>query len=59
MDGVLRSKARLLFMQARAVSEIEEIGIRTPEPTPVDELGSGRGRLPDRRDQRRRARPVG
>jgi GTP-binding protein LepA len=41
MDGVLRSKSRLFFMQARATSEIEEIGIRTPEPSPVDELGPG------------------
>ncbi len=41
VDGVLRSKARLLFMQARAVNETEEIGIRTPEPTPVSELGPG------------------
>ncbi|MFZ0667266.1 MAG: translation elongation factor 4 [Acidimicrobiales bacterium] len=41
VDGVMRSKDRLQFMQARAVSEIEEIGIRTPEPLPVDELGPG------------------
>jgi GTP-binding protein LepA len=41
MDGVLRSKTRLLFMQARSTSEIEEIGIRTPEPLPVEELGPG------------------
>jgi GTP-binding protein LepA len=41
MDGVLRSKSRLLFMQARNTSEIEEIGIRAPEPTPVSELGPG------------------
>ena len=40
-DGVLRSKSRLLFMQARNTSEIEEIGIRTPEPSPVSELGPG------------------
>ncbi len=41
VDGVLRSKSRLLFMQAKAVNETEEIGIRTPEPTPVAALGPG------------------
>jgi len=41
VDGVLRSRTRLLFMQARAVNETEEIGIRTPEPVPVQELGPG------------------
>ena len=41
MDGVLRSRSRLLFMQARNTSEIEEIGIRAPEPTPISELGPG------------------
>ncbi len=41
VDGVLRSKTRLLFMQARVVNETEEIGIRTPEPSPVQELGPG------------------
>jgi len=41
VDGVMRSKSKLLFMQARAVSETEEIGIRSPEPTPVTELGPG------------------
>jgi GTP-binding protein LepA len=40
-DGVMRSKSRLLFMQARSVSETEEIGIRMPVPTPVAELGPG------------------
>jgi GTP-binding protein LepA len=40
-DGVMRSKSRLLFMQARSTSETEEIGIRTPEPLPVAELGPG------------------
>jgi GTP-binding protein LepA len=41
VEGVLRSRTRLLFMQARAVNETEEIGIRTPEPVPVQELGPG------------------
>src|SRR5580693_6275755 len=28
-------------MQAGTVQEVEEIGVRTPDPTPVDELGPG------------------
>jgi len=41
VDGVMRSKERLLFMQAGSVRETEEIGIRNPAPTPTDELGPG------------------
>jgi GTP-binding protein LepA len=41
MDGVLRSTARLRFMQSGANHEIEEIGIRSPVTVPVDELGPG------------------
>jgi GTP-binding protein LepA len=41
MDGVLRSRARIRYMQAGSVQEVEEIGIRTPDPVPVDELGPG------------------
>ncbi len=41
MDGVIRTGARLLFMQARATHDAEEIGIRTPDIAPVAELGPG------------------
>jgi GTP-binding protein LepA len=41
VDGTLREDARLRFMQAGAVHDVEEIGIRTPEPVPASELGPG------------------
>jgi GTP-binding protein LepA len=41
VDGTLRSGTRLRFMQAGAVHDVEEIGIRTPVPVKVDELGPG------------------
>ncbi len=41
VDGVIRTRSRLSFMQAGAVHEAEEIGIRTPDIRPVDELGPG------------------
>ncbi|HET9732673.1 MAG TPA: translation elongation factor 4 [Acidimicrobiales bacterium] len=41
MDGTLRSHSRLRFMQAGATHDIEEIGVRTPVPLPVRELGPG------------------
>ncbi len=41
VDGVLSTKERLRFMQAGAVHEVEEIGVRTPEPRRAEELGPG------------------
>jgi GTP-binding protein LepA len=41
MDGHLRASDRLRFMQARTDHDVEEIGVRTPEPLPVSELGPG------------------
>ncbi|HXX89621.1 MAG TPA: translation elongation factor 4 [Acidimicrobiales bacterium] len=41
MQGVLRAHARVRFMQAGTVQDIEEIGVRSPDPTPVTELGPG------------------
>jgi GTP-binding protein LepA len=41
VNGRLRDGAKLRFMQAGAVHEVEEIGIRAPAPTPVAELGPG------------------
>ncbi|MHB8669352.1 MAG: translation elongation factor 4 [Acidimicrobiales bacterium] len=41
MHGTLRAGARLRFVQAAATHEVEEIGIRTPTPTPVAALGPG------------------
>ena len=41
VDGTLRSSTRLRFMQAGAVHEVEEIGVRTPVPLAVPTLGPG------------------
>ncbi|MBP7630889.1 MAG: translation elongation factor 4 [Acidimicrobiales bacterium] len=41
MNGVLRTGEKLRFMQAGATYEADEVGVRTPEPTPVKELGPG------------------
>ena len=41
MDGVLRSRSRVRYMQGGSVQEVEEIGVRTPDPVPVEELGPG------------------
>jgi GTP-binding protein LepA len=41
VNGELRTGARLRFMQAGATHEALEIGVRRPEPTPVDRLGPG------------------
>ncbi|HLM96672.1 MAG TPA: translation elongation factor 4 [Acidimicrobiales bacterium] len=41
MDGVLRSGSKVRYMQAGFAQEVEEIGVRMPVPTPVDELGPG------------------
>ena len=41
MNGRLRSGARLRFMQAGAVHDVDEVGIRTPPPVAVAELGPG------------------
>jgi GTP-binding protein LepA len=39
--GTLHSGARLRFLQAGATHDIEEIGVRTPVPVPVNSLGPG------------------
>jgi GTP-binding protein LepA len=41
IDGTMRSSERLRFMQAGAVHDVEELGVRTPVGVPVDELGPG------------------
>ncbi len=41
VDGTLHAGARLRFMQANSVHDIEEVGVRTPVPVPVQELGPG------------------
>ncbi|MCZ7526967.1 MAG: translation elongation factor 4 [Acidimicrobiia bacterium] len=40
-DGTLVSGARLRFLQADAVHDAEEIGVRLPAPSPVASLGPG------------------
>ena len=41
VDGVLSTGSRLRFMQAGAVHDVEEIGVRTPEPRRAGALGPG------------------
>ncbi len=41
VDGSLPSGARLRFMQANAVHDMEEVGVRTPDAVPVQGLGPG------------------
>ena len=41
VDGTLRAGARVRFMQAGAVHDVEEVGVRTPEPQPAQALGPG------------------
>ena len=41
MNGRLRSGSKLRFMQTGAVHDVDEIGMRTPTPVPVAELGPG------------------
>src|SRR5215510_7310628 len=40
-NGALVSGARLRYLQAEAVRDAEEIGVRLPDPTPVASLGPG------------------
>jgi GTP-binding protein LepA len=40
-NGTLVSGARLRYVQADAVHDAEEIGVRAPDPTPVASLGPG------------------
>ena len=41
VQGTLRSDAPVRFMQAAATHETQEIGVRTPTPVAVEELGPG------------------
>jgi GTP-binding protein LepA len=41
MTGTLRTGDKLRFMQAGATHDADEVGVRRPEPTPVEELGPG------------------
>ncbi len=41
MQGTLSTGSRLRFMQTGAVHDADEVGVRTPEPTPVERLGPG------------------
>ena len=41
MNGRIRKNDKLRFMQIAGNHEAEEIGVRLPVPTPVDELGPG------------------
>jgi GTP-binding protein LepA len=41
VHGTLATGARLRFMQTGATHEADEVGVRSPEPTPVPSLGPG------------------
>ena len=41
VDGVLDERSRLRFVQAGAVHDVEELGVRTPEPLRSSRLGPG------------------
>ena len=41
VQGTLRAGSQVRFMQTAATHEIQEIGVRTPAPTEVGELGPG------------------
>ncbi|HEY2213554.1 MAG TPA: GTP-binding protein, partial [Acidimicrobiales bacterium] len=41
VDGTLNAGAKLRYMQAKTLHDIEEIGVRTPVSVPVDSLGPG------------------
>ncbi len=41
VNGSLKTGTRLRFMQAGAVHDADEVGVRRPEPTPVPYLGPG------------------
>jgi GTP-binding protein LepA len=41
VNGTIKTGQRVRFMQAAAVHEVDEIGIRTPHNTPVASLGPG------------------
>ncbi|MFW2382751.1 MAG: translation elongation factor 4 [Acidimicrobiales bacterium] len=41
MNGTLKAREKLLFMQAGATHEADEIGVRTPVSKPVKELAAG------------------
>ena len=41
VNGVMSNRTKLRFMQAGSTHEADEIGVRTPDNTPVDRLGPG------------------
>ena len=41
MNGVLSTGARLRFLQAGSTHEADEVGVRSPDPTPVGSLAAG------------------
>ncbi|MCU1495073.1 MAG: GTP-binding protein LepA [Acidimicrobiaceae bacterium] len=41
VDGTLRSGTKVRFFQASTTHDVEEVGVRTPVPVPVDALGPG------------------
>ena len=58
MNGRMAASSKLRFMQAGALHEAIEIGVRRPVADPGRRARPGRGRLPDRRHQGRRRGPL-
>jgi GTP-binding protein LepA len=41
VEGTLKAKSKCRFINSKAEREVEEIGVKTPTPLPVEELGPG------------------
>ncbi len=41
VNGTLKARSKLKFLQANVTHDLEEVGLKTPDPTPVDMLRSG------------------
>ena len=41
VDGVMRKKQKIRMMRAKSTYEIDKVGVFSPKPTDVDELGPG------------------
>ena len=55
VDGTFHKGETIIGMQTGTQAEIDDIGFFTPAQLPAEQLGAGRGGLPDHRDQGRHA----
>ena len=56
LDGTLRKGTKIRLMAQGQDYEVEQIGVFSPKPEPIDELGAGRSRLHRREHQDRERR---